>query len=472
MTVIATETGYLEKPYLSEDPYLSGQIAGAMGFQANLIIETQDQLGMQANGIIDDDNPVGMEAFGFIGTTVGLGFQANAIIDFTNPVAMQAVGNIDDDLALGFEAIQDTLSHTLHDKYLVEPYLSQSYLASLMCANLGMQANAIIETTDAQGMQANLIIEDRLVPIGMQAAITIDALNALGFQADSVAVLQLGMQATIVIYNDNRLRVMCDFPSRGLTTTNWTASSTEPGDYDINNLDTDIPEQIWRSATGVVTSINITCDTGIPQGVAVDTIFIDNHNFTSSASIVVQASNDAGFGTIGFTTTMEVTEDRMFYIKPTAALEQYRYWRFNINDTTNPDGFISIGIIAFGSAIIFQDNCFTDQIRYEVRDFADTVPTEGFTNVANSRALRNILGLEFRLIDSNQRSFELLDDIFRDARTILKCLWIPTPSSTNQELTKKFAAFGKLTRLPVRTHNNKGPDLDYATFTIEVDESK
>lgn len=472
MTVIATETGYLEKPYLSEDPYLSGQIAGAMGFQATLVIETSDQVGMQGNGIIEDDHAIGMQADGFIGTTVGLGFQANAIIDISSAIGLQAIGNIEDDLSLGFEAIQDVLSHTLHGTYLVQPYLSESYLAAKICAHMGMQANAIIETTDSVGMQANLVIADQPFPIGMQASITINATDALGFQADSIAVLQMGFQATIVIYNDNRLRVLCNFPSRGLTTTNWTATSTEPGDYDVNNLDTDIQEQIWRSATGVVTSVNLTCDTGIPQGIAVDTIFIDNHNFTSSASVVVQASNDPGFGTIGFTTTMQVTEDRMFYIKPTAALEQYRYWRFNINDPTQPAGFISIGIIAFGSSIIFQDNCFTDQIRYEVRDFADTVPTEGFTNVSNSRALRNILGLEFRSIDSSERSFELLDDIFRDARTVLKCLWIPTPSSTDQELTKKFAAFGKLTRLPVRVHNNKGPDLDYATFTIEVDESK
>jgi hypothetical protein len=62
-------------------------------------------------------------------------------------------------------------------------------------------------------------------------------------------------------------------------------------------------------------------------------------------------------------------------------------------------------------------------------------------------------------------------EMFERDRTVNKCLWIPTPSETNQEITARFAVFGKMATIPTEKHNNKGPSADYVTFTADVDES-
>jgi len=66
----------------------------------------------------------------------------------------------------------------------------------------------------------------------------------------------------------------------------------------------------------------------------------------------------------------------------------------------------------------------------------------------------------------------LMRDMFRRERTVLKCLWIPTPDPDNQEYSARFAMFSKLAQIPVESHNHKGGDADYVTFSIELDESK
>lgn len=370
------------------------------------------------------------EDFGFLSgeAIASLAMQATA----TNPgeAAIQALINLSDEPETAMEAKVDTLSHIEHGKFHTESegFLSEGFLSEKMCAFMGMQG------------------------------------NSLGAQT-------LGYQAQIVIYNVTNLRVLCNFLSRGTSTSNWTATSSEPGDFGPNNLDTDITEQIWKSSIGITTSLNLTTDTGVPQGVFVDTVAIINHNLTTSATVSLLGSNDVTFATVGVTIQMQVTEDNMYYIAPEFPTAQYRYWRFVINNVGNPDNFISIGTIIFGEADIFSGECITDQINYQLVDFADKIPTEGFTNVINSRSIKKSLGIEFQSIESRNRNFKLLRELFSTYRTTHKCLWIPTPSATDMEVTGRFAAFGKLVEIPAETHNSKGPLADYVNMSIDVDES-
>jgi hypothetical protein len=132
---------------------------------------------------------------------------------------------------------------------------------------------------------------------------------------------------------------------------------------------------------------------------------------------------------------------------------------------------LQIGTIVYGTSQIFQGECFVDELEFTLKDFADTVATEGFTNVANSRAIKRSVRLDFRSLEANERNFKILRDIFENIRTTLKCLWIPTPDVNDQEITAKFAAFGKLPSLPSERHNSKGNNNDYVSMTLEVDES-
>jgi hypothetical protein len=425
--------------------YLATGIQGFMGFQATMVIQDQSAVGMQSLASTSSTNNSGMQA------------ELN-IVDHTQ--------------ALGMEAKQDTLSHVTHGKYLNEPYMSEAYMAEKMCAFLGMQAEITINTTDPNGMQSLMQIVDQENAVGMQTAAQVtDELNPVGMQALSIQAFIMGMQARISIYNATNVRIMCEFASRGITTTNWTASSTEPGDFDVNNLDSDIQEEIWRSATGVVTGITLDTDTGLPQGIFVDTIAILNHNISSSGTVTVLGADDAAFTTIGTTIPMQRTDDNMYYIAPALPTVGHRYWRFVIDDATNPDGFVSVGIILMGTADIFQGECLTDSIRFQHNDFADKIETEGFTNVANSRALKKSIGLEFRSLRFQDRNFRILRDIFTTYRTTHKCLWIPTPSATDMEVTGRFAVFGKISALPSEQHNSKGPTEDYVDLTLDIDES-
>jgi hypothetical protein len=295
----------------------------------------------------------------------------------------------------------------------------------------------------------------------------IDAQHAALMQVDRVKITVKGAQILFTLYNTYNLRILCDFPSRGTTGLNWTASSTATGDFSVYNLNTDIVEQVWRSVSGVKTGVVLTCDTEIAQGVFLDTLAMLNHNLTRSATVQFQGSNDAGFATIGFDENLEALDDvNLYYIAPTLPQVSFRYWRFIINDSTNTNDSLQIGTIVFGPSVIFQGECFVDQVQRGTKHFSDKIETEGFTNVSNDRALKYSTQLEFKFLNFQKGNYRNIRNIFRTARTSLKCLWIPTP-----QFPERFAVFGKLTQIPVETHKVISEDADYVSFNLEVDES-
>jgi hypothetical protein len=290
----------------------------------------------------------------------------------------------------------------------------------------------------------------------------------IGLQFTSVYEAAFAVQFKSALYNTSNLRVLMDFPSRGNDGLNWTATSTAPSASDafsVNNLNTDIVEQYWRTADGVLTA-TITCDTQLEQGVYNDTVGILSHNLTGSASIRMQASNTEDFSLIEFDTPMDVDPINMYYIAPTLPLLSFRYWRFIIQDPGSRDGFLKIGTLVFGSAMVFTNESFVDRVRFGKQQFVDKVYTEGFTNVSNDRGKKSFLELEFKSIRYGRFNWAQMDDIFRIAGITLKCLWIPVPQQPT-----RFTVFGKLNELPAEEHNYKGVDADYVDFNIRVDES-
>lgn len=295
----------------------------------------------------------------------------------------------------------------------------------------------------------------------------------------------VGVQFLATIYNATNLRVMCDFLSRGSPIVtggnnawgnpigagkNWRANSVANGDFSVFNLNTDIVEQVWRSGSGVVTGLELDMDAETST-IFMDTFAILNHNISRSATVNLIGSSDPTFTLVEKLIPLAMTDNNRFHVEEFLPSVGYRYWRLTIDDATNPDGFISIGTILLGRSRIFHNECFVDQIQFELQDFADTVPTEGFSNVSNSRTQKRFLGLEFRFLFLQKLNFQIMRDIFTGPRTVLKCLWIPTPSVTDPEVTGRFAVFSKLRKIPRETHNNKGPKSDYVSFSVELDES-
>jgi len=295
--------------------------------------------------------------------------------------------------------------------------------------------------------------------------------------AAQVRVLSLtgfGAQVRAAIYNTNNLRVLCDFASRG-DGNNWTASSTEPSTTDsfsVLNVNTDITEQYWRSVTGVKTGIVLECDAGAGNTVFLDTLAFLNNNLTSSANIVLTGSANPAHAPSGdsFILTIDKTaaaQGDFVYIAPDLPSIGYRYWRINIDDGTNAGTFLQIGTIVFGESLIFNNECFVDRVRKIPKNFKDGVKTEAFTNINNDRGIKREVRLDFRNIKFDGGNFDrLVNNVFSEARTVLKCLWVPTP-----EFPLRFMTFAKLTQIPEESHNVKSETKDYVDFTIVTDES-
>lgn len=279
-------------------------------------------------------------------------------------------------------------------------------------------------------------------------------------------------QVFFKLYNTNRPRILSIFSSRGTTGQNWTASSTKPGDFSILNVNNDIEEMYWRSDDAVKTNIILTCDTEIVQGIYIDTLAILSHNFTTSATVVLQGSNNSDFSIIEINENLDVRKKNIYYVSKKAPILQLRYWRFLISDATNTNDFLSIGTIVFGSADVLASEDTTNQITENPIEFKDSFKTDGFTSVANSRALKNSLRVEFKDLSFDSGDYSLLVNVTEYARTTLKCLWMF--DTVNQDMMHRFSIFGKLKQIPSRVHRviGRGKDEDHISMSVEVDSSE
>jgi hypothetical protein len=483
------ERGYLDTQddgYL-EGTYLGGEIDHSIGMQVLMSVNKTTSYGMQVLM-----NTVGQKVNGM---------QINQVI----------AGNLQ---TKGMQVKADTLRHALCGVYLESPYLEDPYLVECMAAYAGMQVfmntdntteygqqvNQVINSQKVNGMQTQMVVNaekvngiqvqmvvNKTTSYGMQTQMIINALKTNGMQVQMIInkttsygmqvlmtkAVAFGMQTTLVFYNTTQLRLMCEFPSRGIPAAlglNWVASTTYTGDFSVNNLNTDIVEQVYRSGAGSASLVTITCDTGIPQGVPVDTIAILNHNLTTSATVQVQGSQDNFATPPAITFNMLVESENMYWISPDlpTTAGQNRYWRFIIQDPTNTDTFVQIGTILFGDSDIFSvAECFTQPIVRGYKHFKDAMETEGFTSESNDRALKRFLRLNFEKLNYAKGNFQMLDAMLEFARTSLKCLVIPTP-----EYPSRFAVFAKLVDMPELSHTDNDIDASYVDLSLEWDESK
>jgi hypothetical protein len=507
--------GYLTEPYL-EDPYSGDTGLYAFGFEVELkildkqkpigyeverqIVDSKNVKGFEVERQINQEEPKGFEVFREISVGETIGFEVQReILDRKKPIATEVTLEVQEQKPKGYEVarfmkdilkptafevqrvIQDQLKPLAFEikrnfsvahwqcedlGYLNQPYLGGDYLTGGFCAQMGWEVARLIKKYDPRGFEVERIITaDNAFGTEVELKIA-DFPKPIGFEIDRLKSRNLGMQVRLVLYNTNRLRILCDFPSRGVSGLNWGSTSTEAGDFSPNNLNTDIVEQVWRSQTGTL-SVVLTCDTEVPQGVVIDTLAMLNHNLTTSATITIEGSMNPSFAPVNQSIAIETKNLNNYYIAPLFPTTQSRYYRFIISDTTNPNNFLQIGTIVFGSAIIFQGESFVDTVTRKRRHFSDKVETEGFTNVSNDRALKRAIGLEFRFLRYQKGNYKNMNEIFEYARTSLKCLWIPDPQETD-----RFSVFGKLVQIPDEVHRDYGHESnDTVDFNLDIDES-
>jgi len=371
------------------------------------------------------------------------------------PLQFRAVGLINHPSAVQFKNI---IAHT-------EPTGLQFRGVVDKVQSKGVQFNSIKNELKASGIQFSNTI-NAVTAKGIQFRGVVSKLTAAGMQFTNVTLGGLSAQFRVALYNTNNLRVLLEFPSRG-NGTNWTTNSQAVGDFDVTNLNSDIVEEVWRSATGSKTGINLICDTGLNQGAYIDTLAILNHNLTKNASVTVVGSMTPDFATIVQTILVTTETENSFYISPELPLTSARYWKFIIDDATNPNDYLQIGTIIFGSAIIFHGENYANPLRFKRTNYADGVETEGFSYVKNDRGIKRNVDIDFKSINFNGGNYKNMVEIFETARTTLKALWIPTP-----QYASRYAVFGKLSELPQEEHIDNGQDATYVTLTLNIDESK
>jgi hypothetical protein len=429
------------------------------------IVDRLNVLGIELDGIISTSTAIGTQFQGIISGLSACGVQLNAEPFVKTPVGTQFEAHIvDRPQGMASQFIMAPYVH-IWANYLVEDYLVGTYLTKNFHIHVALQFEAKnIDALHSTGFQFQGVIQGYAAK-GVQFQGFIQGYKPLGVQFTSVNPAPLGVQFRAALYNTDHLRVLCEFPSRGTGGgTNWTANSTASGDFGISNVNTDIVEQVWRSQ--VITGVQLTCDTGLPQGVFLDTLAILNHNLTTSASVLLEGDDDPLFGSPGFSQSLSITANDSYWVSPSLPLEGFRYWRFTIDDSTNTDAYLQIGTIIFGEATIFVGENFSNPLRLKKTHFSDKVYTEGFTNVSNDRAFKKSIALTFNNLVISGGNYTNLAEIIGTARTNLKCLWIPTP-----KYPERYAVFGKLTQLPEEEHNDLGQDADYVNMSIEVDES-
>lgn len=294
--------------------------------------------------------------------------------------------------------------------------------------------------------------------------------NAVGMQVTPVRQKRIGMSVLMVIYNVTQPRFMWIFPSQGtpaLAGNNWSSTSTAPGDFSPNNVNTDVEEQVWRS-NGVLTA-TLTCNTGLAQGAAIDTFAMRNHNLTTSAIVQVQGSND-NFATVRYSFNLMVERTHAYWISPRfpTSLQQNVKWRIIVQDPTNSNGFLQIGAIRFGQARIFtkSDN-YENPIGRGRKHFSDKFPTEGFTSSSTDRSIKQWIRLQFANMRRQNNNYRILDEMEEYCRTSLKVLVIPNP-----EYASRFAVYGKIKEpLPEHTHVSQSATEETIGLSYEWDES-
>lgn len=487
MTIVGQQ-GYLETPYLDGGPfaYLSGQIQFGNGFQIQMKIvgESDDpHVGMQTEMLTDKTPKTGVQVDMSTVQQSRTGFQVlGQIIDETDDprtgmqVEMLFAGLLNN---RGMEINIEYPQIVHHPKYLNGPegYLTDAYLAEKVCSLLGMMVNMRRFAQTETGMQIDrkIVSADDDPQIGMQILMRIFEEIPKGFQVERIKIERVGMQSTLVLYNTTQLRFMYEFPSRGTPGfggNNWSSpQGTETGDFDVNNVNTDVLEQRTQSPDGVL-NWELRCDTGV-FNTFVDTIAIFEHNMTTGATVQFQASDEFSFGTLKYVRNITVEKTNSYFILPLADFPPVaaRYYRFLISDTANPDNHIRIGTIVFGTSVIFSmSTSFDVPLTFGKRHFKDTIQTEGFTSVSNDRATRKVLGLQFSQLDVNLGDYARLQQYFDEAKTDLKCLIIPYPVKPSL-----FAVWAKLTQLPLETHNaieiGDAKEVHHVDMALDWDES-
>ena len=120
--------------------------------------------------------------------------------------------------------------------------------------------------------------------------------------------------------------------------------SQENSSYPVENTQDIRLVKTWRTQTPSAATIYLDAGTGVT--ISCDCAAIIEHNFSGSASIVVQAATASTFANIALSANVAYRAGIMVVYFSSGT---FRFWRFNFSDTGNSDGYYQVGRLFLGA---------------------------------------------------------------------------------------------------------------------------
>jgi len=156
--------------------------------------------------------------------------------------------------------------------------------------------------------------------------------------------------------------------------------------------------EYWRVDLGSAT--NLTC------------FGIFGHNFTSSATVKLQANTSNSFGSPPFDQTLTIATDSDGVVLPRLVFflnQTYRWWNIDVADASNPDGYLEAGRIIAGQHWE-PTRTITDGFNMRRRDLSAGERTPGVGWYKRERKRARTANVGFELFDRAQH--EKFDTVF------------------------------------------------------------
>ena len=120
--------------------------------------------------------------------------------------------------------------------------------------------------------------------------------------------------------------------------------SQEDENYPVENVQDIRLATVWRTETASASSIVI--DAGTGATITCDCCAVLAHNFSTAATITIQANTADTWVTPGLSSAVTYREDIMVLFFTSSP---FRYWRFYFDETGNADGYYEIGRLFLGT---------------------------------------------------------------------------------------------------------------------------
>lgn len=225
------------------------------------------------------------------------------------------------------------------------------------------------------------------------------------------------------------------------------ATTTADGDFNKRNLVTNSLREKWRSGSIVSPGYNALVIEANDLTDPIDTFALLNHNLSEDAVITLKGSSTTDFTSAPFSVTLEWNEKNIVWTGTT--IVPFRYYEVRIVDATNPCGYIEIGKIIGGVALVMTgDEDITDDFSISTDDRAYKMESEGFFRASNETVLTDTLSVSFDRLDTrvNTTNYLGLKALTTYVRTTIPFLTILDPEEEGF-----FTIWGQLTQLPGRS---------------------